>query len=170
MDSVGTAEAQRLSDRLRRVHARFPTGLTIVTTAVDGVPYGLALNAFVSVSLEPAVVLFCVAKSSRTHVHLGNARHAAVNFLSHQQSEIAKRFSRSGGDKFKGFEWFAALKGSPVLAGVSAWIEVEFLTKADALTHTIFAAGVLEAMSTEVPPLVYLASGLFDGARLAAAH
>jgi flavin reductase (DIM6/NTAB) family NADH-FMN oxidoreductase RutF len=166
--SVPTAETT-LSDRVRRVHAQFPTGVMVVTTAVDGLPQGLAVNAFSSVSLEPPVVLFCVAKTSRTHGFLYNAEWAAVNILSHRQLGVAKRFASSGVDKFEALPWSASPHGAPVLGGVSAWLEVELRLKIDASTHTIFTGQVHNAASAELPPLVYLAPGLFDGARLLAA-
>lgn len=158
-----------LSDRVRRVHAQFPTGVMVVTTAVDGVPHGLAVNAFSSVSLEPPVVLFCVAKSSRTHGMLYGAEWAAVNILSHRQLAVAKRFATSGVDKFAGLPWTPSPHGAPVLDGASAWLEVELRLKIDASTHTIFTGQVHDATSSDTPPLVYLAPGLFDGAQLTAA-
>ena len=151
---------------MREVHAQFPTGVTVITTTADGVPYGLAVNAFASVSPDPAVVLFCIAKSAQTHVRLHGAEYAAVNILSHRQCEIARRFAESGGDKFETCEWQAGPNGSPILAGVSAWLEVQLTSKTDALTHTVFTGRVHAAKSTRRPPLVYLAAGLFDGAQL----
>lgn len=157
---------ETLGDRVRRVHAQFPTGVMVVTTAVDGAPHGLAVNAFSSVSLDPPVVLFCVNKTSRTHGHLYGAEWAAVNILSHRQLGVAKRFATSGNDKFTSLGWSPSPHGAPVLDGASAWFEVELRLKIDASTHTIFTGQVHEAVATGVPPLVYLAPGLFDGARL----
>lgn len=169
MTSVEVAEASSLSDRVRRVHAQFPTGVMVVTTAVDGVPFGLAVNAFSSVSLEPPVVLFCVAKSSRTHDHLYRADWAAVNILSHRQLSVAKRFASSSPDKFAGLDWTPGPQGAPLIDGASAWLEVELRLKIDASTHTIFTGQVQAATAADTPPLVYLAPGLFDGAQLTVA-
>jgi flavin reductase (DIM6/NTAB) family NADH-FMN oxidoreductase RutF len=166
MEASRNLASPALSDRVREVHAQFPTGVTVITTMADGMPYGLAVNAFVSVSLDPAVVLFCVAKAAQTHAWLQDAEHAAVNILSHRQRAIATRFARSGGEKFDGLEWDAGPDGSPILAGVSAWLEVRITSKADALTHTVFTGEVQAAVSGDMPPLVYLAPGLFDGAQL----
>lgn len=163
------ADESSLSDRVRRVHAQFPTGVMVVTTAVDGAPYGLAVNAFSSVSLDPPVVLFCVAKTSRTHGHLYRAEWAAVNILSHRQLAVAKRFASSSPDKFEGLAWTPGPNGAPLLEGASASLEVELRLKIDASTHTIFTGQVHDARSADVPPLVYLAPGLFDGAQLTAA-
>jgi flavin reductase (DIM6/NTAB) family NADH-FMN oxidoreductase RutF len=166
MTSVARVDDATLSDRVRKVHAQFPTGVMVVTTAIDGEPHGLAVNAFSSVSLEPPVVLFCVNKNSRTHGHLYGAEWAAVNILSHRQLGVAKRFASSGSDKFASLGWSPGPHGAPVLEGASAWFEVELRLKIDASTHTIFTGQVHEAAATGVPPLVYLAPGLFDGALL----
>lgn len=165
MNALRAVDGLALSERVRRAHAHFPTGVAIITTMVDGVPYGLAVNAFVSVSLDPALILFCVAKTARTHDRLDRARHAVVNILSHRQGGIAKRFAKSGGNKFESCEWQPGPSGAPILAGVSAWLEAELMSKADAVTHTIFTGRVYEAEANGLP-LVYLAPGLFDGAQL----
>lgn len=166
MNAAQSVEQAPLGERVREVHAHFPTGVAVVTTAVDGAPYGLAVNAFTSVSLDPPVIMFCVAKTSQTHVHLDGAEHAAVNLLSHRQREVAKRFATSGGDKFGECEWHLGANGSPLLDGVSAWLEVALHAKADAGTHTIFTGHVRDAGTSGLPPLVYMAPGLFDGSQL----
>lgn len=55
-----------LADRVRAAHRNYPTGVTVITTSIDGKPYGLAVNAFSSVSLDPPTLLFCVNESSKT--------------------------------------------------------------------------------------------------------
>ena len=67
--------AQELADRVRAVHRQYPTGVTVVTTAVDGVPYGLAVNAFSSISLDPPLVLVCVNESSRSYPAVFDSDH-----------------------------------------------------------------------------------------------
>lgn len=170
MEAAQSTETAPLGERVREVHSHFPTGVAVVTTTVDGAPYGLAVNAFTSVSLDPPVILFCVAKTSQTHVHLDGAEHAAVNLLSHRQRDVARRFAKSGGDKFLECDWHPGADGAPLLDGVSAWLEVGLRAKADAGTHTIFTGDVRDAGSSGLAPLVYLAPGLFDGSRLVEAH
>ncbi|NKX51430.1 flavin reductase, partial [Arthrobacter deserti] len=46
-----------LAERARGVPRQYPTGVTVVTAAADGTPYGLAVNAFSSISLDPPLVL-----------------------------------------------------------------------------------------------------------------
>ena len=54
-------------EAVRAAHRKFVTGVTIVTTEDDGVPLGLAVNAFTSVSLSPPLILVCVSHTSSTY-------------------------------------------------------------------------------------------------------
>ena len=73
------------ADHLRAFHRKFVTGVTIVTTMDRGAPRGLAVNAFSSVSLDPALILVCVAKTSSTYEPLFRAERFAVNLLAGDQ-------------------------------------------------------------------------------------
>jgi flavin reductase (DIM6/NTAB) family NADH-FMN oxidoreductase RutF len=160
--------ARDLGDRVRAVHRRFPTGVTIVTTCTEGRPYGLAVNAFASISLDPPLVVACIAGTSQTYPHLSSESHLGINILSSTQSAIATTFARSGGDKFRGLAWRPGVTGVPVLDGVSAHLEVETQARIPAHTHTMFIGRVVAAAAADVPPLVYLAGDFFDGGELTA--
>lgn len=155
-----------IRDQVRAVHRTYPTGVAVVTTAEDGAPYGLACNAFSSVSLDPPLVLVCVNTSSQTHEHLHRGLHLGINFLAHDQIEVANRFAKSGGDKFSDTEWSPGQTGVPVLHGVSSHVETEINDRIPAGTHTIFLCRVLAAASHGRPPLVYLGGGFYDGDKL----
>lgn len=158
-----------LDARVRAVHRRFPTGVTIVTTCVGEQPFGLAVNAFSSVSLTPPRVLVCVARSSKTHPRLLEGEHLGVNILAADQAAIAAVFATSGGDKFASLSWHAGASGVPLLDGVAASFEVQVTERIPAHTHTIFLGDVVNASAHDRAPLVYLAGGLFDGGRLESA-
>ncbi len=151
------------------MHRRFPTGVTIVTTCVDGRPYGLAVNAFSSVSLAPPLVLVCVAGTSTTHPKLFTASHFAVNILAHTQHALAATFGRPGRDKFKDVAWSRGAHGSPIFESVSAYLELEIEKRVPAYTHTVFFGRVLDAHATDVPPLLYVDGRFFDASALEAA-
>jgi flavin reductase (DIM6/NTAB) family NADH-FMN oxidoreductase RutF len=165
-----TAGTGDIAERVRAVHRTYPTGVTIVTTCVDGKPYGLAVNAFSSVSLDPPLVLVCVAGTSVTYPTLFAGDHFAVNILASSQRALAAVFARSGGDKFEQVSWRRGAHGSPVFDGVSAHLELEMEKRVQAYTHTVFFGRVLDAYISGAPPLVYLAGGFFDSATLAEDH
>jgi flavin reductase (DIM6/NTAB) family NADH-FMN oxidoreductase RutF len=160
------ASEDELLTTVKDVHRHFPTGVTIVTTCIDGEPSGLAVNAFSSISIEPPVVLVCVAKTSATYDRLYGGDHIAVNVLASDQVEVARRFARSGGDKFSEVEWHPGVGGAPILGGVSGYLEIEIETRIPAYTHTIFIGRVVQAKAFDHPPLVYLGGEFFAGEQL----
>jgi len=153
----------------REVHRRYPTGVTIVTTLVDGTPHGLAVNAFSSLCLEPPMVLVCVATTSATHPHLYGGDIMGINVLARDQGRLVAVFAQTGIDKFADIAWQPGESGAPLLEGVSAQLELRVETRIPAYTHTIFIGAVLQARSFGRPPLLYLDGELFDGGRLESA-
>ncbi|MCW2774212.1 MAG: CaiB/BaiF family protein [Nocardioides sp.] len=158
--------AEPTLDDIRNFHRKFVTGVTIVTTMDGDEPRGLALNAFSSVTLDPAMVLVCVAKSSSTHDALFSASHFAVNLLSREQLAVAKRFATKSSDKFAGLDWHEGPTGCPIIDDSCAHLEAEISMRVRTSTHTVFFGRVVHARSSDVDPLVYLGSAFFDGARL----
>jgi flavin reductase (DIM6/NTAB) family NADH-FMN oxidoreductase RutF len=154
---------EELVAAVKGVHRRFPTGVTIVTTCDDGEPAGLAVNAFSSISIEPPVVLVCVAKTSATYQRLFAGDHIAINILAADQVGVARRFAVSGGDKFMDTPWTAGVGGAPILDGVAAYLEIEIETRIPAYTHTIFIGRVVQADSFDRRPLLYLGGQFYDG-------
>lgn len=149
-------------EAVRRFHRRFPTGVTVVTAMHDGEPRGLAVNAFASVSLEPPVVMVCVANQSATAPALHGSDHIAINVLAADQIEIARRFATSGGDKFTGVAWRPGQTGAPVLESTAAHLEAVIEQRIPAYTHTIFLARVVAAAASDREPMIYL-DGHFHG-------
>ncbi|GER23182.1 hypothetical protein NCCP1664_16780 [Zafaria cholistanensis] len=157
---------QELAARVRAVHRQYPTGVTVVTAAVDGVPYGLAVNAFSSISLDPPLVLVCVNESSRSYPAVFDSDYLGVNILAADQRPVAGAFAVSGGDKFAQLDWTPSERGVPVLDGVAGHFELEVKYKIPAFTHTIFIGRVIDAQSSGKAPLVYQGGGFFDGTQL----
>ena len=155
-----------LPQRVRDAHRAFPTGVTVVTTDVDGRPVGLAVNAFSSVSMDPPLVLVCVNAGSQSHASLRDSRHLGISILSRDQSSVAMSFARSGGDKFTGVNWHPGAHGAPLIDRAAASFEVEVEKQIVAGTHTIFLCRVLDVEITGKPSLVYAAGAFYDGARL----
>src|SRR5690606_11869899 len=86
-----------LRDDLRGVMACFATGVAVITAAEPGrPPVGMAVNSFVSVSLEPPLVLFCAAHTSSTWPAIRAAGHFCANVLAAGQEELARAFARKG--------------------------------------------------------------------------
>jgi flavin reductase (DIM6/NTAB) family NADH-FMN oxidoreductase RutF len=91
------------SRELRDAFALFATGVTIITgTRPDGSPFGMTANSFTSVSLEPPLMLWCMAASSSGVPAFAAGARFTVHVLAHGQRDLAMRFSRRSGDKYEG--------------------------------------------------------------------
>lgn len=127
----------------RRVLGHFATGLAAVTGMDDGVPVGLLVNSFTSVSLAPPLVSFCVAHTSASWPRLRNGRRHCICFLAAGQREQARRLAVARGDaKFRGLAWSPSLSGLPVPDGALAWLECTVEAEHPAGDHTIVVVRV----------------------------
>jgi flavin reductase (DIM6/NTAB) family NADH-FMN oxidoreductase RutF len=88
------------TEEFRRALAVHAAGVVVVTARPDGVPVGLTATSFSSVSLEPPLVSFYVARSSTTWQSLRLADHFAVNVLASHQADLAARFAKKNTDRF----------------------------------------------------------------------
>lgn len=170
--SAGNGQADRVTDidsmRFRSILGRFATGVVAIT-AVDpetGRPTGLAANSFTSVSLDPALVAFCVAHTSTTWPKLRGADRHCVNILSEPQREVCLQLATKGGDKFADLTWTSSPGGSPVIDGALAWLECSVEAEYTAGDHVIVVARVhhLDKHHDGEPLVFYRGSyGRFDG-------
>jgi len=110
---------------LRAVLGSFASGVTVVTTAVDGWLHGMTANAFSSLSLDPPLVLVCVRKTARMHGLIERGGAFAVNILSEGQEETARYFATRGRPaeaEFAAIPHVAGVLGLPLLLGTAgAW-------------------------------------------------
>lgn len=136
----------------------FPQGVTVVTTASEGSPRGLTVSSFTSVSLEPPLVLFSIAKSSAIHETMRTSKSFAVNFLAEDQKSVSDRFAGRtiAKDRFEGIGFTAGKTGSPIIKGVRAAIECTQWKTFDGGDHTIVVGEVVSAVNFRSKrPLVY---------------
>ncbi len=149
-----------IANAFRNVMRRVPTGVTVVTTILDGRPKGFTANAFASVSAEPPMVLVCVNRQARSHPVISQAGKFCVNLLRREQQPIAEAFaSGAPNDPFITVPYLAAQTGSPILADTLAYFDCELAEEHTAGTHTIFIGSVLACDGTGGSPL-----GYFNGA------
>lgn len=114
--------------RFRAAMASFPSGVTIVTTGVEGRLSGTTVSAFSSLSLSPPLVLVCLARSSRTLGTVIASGRFCVNILGAGQEDLAYAFARSGTEaqaaaRFDGVAFDLAPDGSPVLRNCAATLQ-----------------------------------------------
>ena len=162
IDPPGFASAPTSIDeaRFRQVLGHFATGVTVVTGVDEGRPVGLAVNSFTSVSLEPALVAFCVGIRSATWPGLRTAGTFCVNILADDQEALSRAFAARGPERFQGVGWRPAPSGAPILTGVLAWIDCTVHAEHEAGDHVI-VVGRARALNVEHEgrPLVFYRGG-----------
>ncbi len=141
---------------LRNAFGTFMTGVTVVTSHDrGGNPIGFTANSFTSVSLNPPLVLACLANSSKNYQALIDADGFAVNILSEAQIDVSNTFASPVEDRFAGVEWLPGPVGSPLIKGVSAWFDCTMNKTVDAGDHVILIGEVNAFDSTPVAGLGY---------------
>lgn len=132
---------------LRSALGTFGTGVTIVTcTAHDKAPIGLTANSFNSVSLEPAIVLWSLQKTSPSLSAFDACGRFVINVLALDQIELSRRFSSAIPDKFNGVDHRPGIEGLPVLGGCAAIFECKTIQRLEVGDHVLFL-GQIEAFT-----------------------
>ncbi|HWQ16950.1 MAG TPA: flavin reductase family protein [Sulfolobales archaeon] len=147
-----------LADIFRDVMRRYPTGVTVVTSYLDGTPSGLTVNSFTSISIKPPTIGVFITTGSTGYRAIRSTRSYAVNILKHDQDWIAKRFSLDPpGKRFIDLHWFRSrVLGLPVISNSLAYIEARVVSEIDIADHTLFVGEVVSAeILNDAEPLVY---------------
>ncbi len=132
----------------------FATGVTLVTIESDEGPMGFAANSFAAVSLDPALVLWSPAKSSRRFVHYIAASHYAIHVLPEDARDLLVRFGREG-PGFDGLDFSRNADGVPLLEQAVARFECRKHATHDGGDHAIIVGEVLQATYREGAALVF---------------
>ncbi len=132
------------------------SGVTVVTTERDGVPYGMTVSAFSSVSAEPPLILVCTNGASTTGQHIGDTGLFAVNVLAADQAELSGHFA--SGDtttRFDDIGWRIGAHGAPLLDGVVAHLECRVHNAHPEGSHILYIGEVLATHVAGGAPLLY---------------
>jgi len=141
---------------LRKVLGTFVTGVTVVTALdSDYKRVGLTANSFSSVSLDPPLVLWSLARTAPSHHMFLGARQFAISILADDQYGLSNQFARPSADKFTGVETVKGHGGVPLIAGAAAWIECDAEVNYPGGDHTIFLGRVRRFQHHERRPLAF---------------
>jgi 3-hydroxy-9,10-secoandrosta-1,3,5(10)-triene-9,17-dione monooxygenase reductase component len=142
--------------RFREVLGHFCTGVTVVTGHDGAAPAGFACQSFAALSLDPPLVLFCVARTSRTWPVLAESGSFAVNVLAEHQREVSAVFGARGADKFASVPWRPAPSGAPLLDGALTWVDCTLEAVHTAGDHLVVVGRVIELGETsDARPLLF---------------
>ena len=134
----------------------FATGITVVTTMdKSGKPYGLTVNSFTSVSLDPILVLVCLDNRLSGFQFFADSKHFGVSILSGSQEDISRMFAKKDSERPAGI-YFSGQLGVPLLKNSLAVMECQTVATHVAGDHTIFVGRVEHADVLEPNhPLLY---------------
>jgi 3-hydroxy-9,10-secoandrosta-1,3,5(10)-triene-9,17-dione monooxygenase reductase component len=138
-------EAVAAARRFRDVLGRFASGVTVVTAISGGAPVGLTCQSFSSVSLNPPLVLFVPAKTSRAWPSIQRSGKFCVNFLGADQAELSNQMASRGVDNFAGLDWSPAPEtGSPMFAESLGYVDCQIHSVHEAGDHFVVIGRVLD--------------------------
>ena len=143
--------------RFRDVLGRFASGVTVVTAVSGGQPVGMTCQSFSSVSLDPPLVLFVPARTSRAWPLIQRAGRFCVNFLAADQADLSNTMASRGVDKFAGIPWEPSpATGSPVLKGSLGHVDCTIHAVHEAGDHYVVIGRVVDlAGASDDEPLLF---------------
>jgi 3-hydroxy-9,10-secoandrosta-1,3,5(10)-triene-9,17-dione monooxygenase reductase component len=141
---------------LRDAFGSFATGVTIVTTSGPaGADVGLTANSFSSVSLDPPMVLWSLARTAASIEAFRSCGHFAVHILSADQEKLSARFASKGIDRFQGLALDRGPDGIPMLPDCMARFACKLAYQYEGGDHVIFVGEILDFSHSARKPLVF---------------
>ena len=126
-----------------RAMAKVPGPVTVVTTVdPQGRSWGFTATSFSSLSLRPPLVLVCLDKAASTHAAFVAASHFLVNVLAEGQADVARRFARSGSDRFAAGDTRPCELGLPGVPCACARLACSLYQVIDVGDHSILVGQV----------------------------
>ena len=147
--------------RFKDALSHWASGVAVATCMADGVPWGLTVSSFTSLSLFPPRVLFCLNKANRSSSRFLKAETAAINVLSDADDEVARRFSGQVGaaERFSPSEWDLSPEAPPRFRRSLATFEGRIRSRIEAGSHDVVIIDVKAVDTGLGRPLLYHARG-----------
>ncbi len=146
-------------DDFKAALGSWAAGVTVVTTRQDNLVYGITASSFTSLSLDPPLVLVCIANSNKLAIMVQETQKFAVSILADDQQNVSAYFAISGREPVEDFEDFGTIEmhtGSPIISGALAHLDCELDLAIAGGDHTIAIGRVLGAASdASKSPLLY---------------
>jgi len=148
-------------DNFKKTLSRFTTGITVVTTTVNGKIHGKTINSFSSLSLSPPLVLFSLdIKSSKLDV-FKNTKKISINILSKNQKYISNNFAKKI-PSWKNIDYNIFENGIPILNNCVSNLDCKIVDKIKKGDHIIFICKVMNVLNNKkFKPLIYFDSKYF---------
>ena len=148
-----------LIDDFKQSVGKFPTGVTIITTDYNDKLWGFTANSFTSVSLNPALISFCLSKNTNSIKAFNNTELFAINILSGEQASLSQHFANSKIDKFADIDYIIGKHSkAPLLLETISYIECKKYSQYECGDHVIFIGEVVNVFIDHTKsPLLYYA-------------
>ncbi len=145
------------AETFKRALGSWATGVTIVTSQVEGLRHGMTVSAFNEVSLEPPLVLVCADKTSNTLGVIQQAGAFSVSVLSSGQDELSGLFANKKEEaiRFDGLDCPLGATGCPRIPGALVWLDCRVHQAVDAGDHIVYIGSVEEAEIQDLEPLIH---------------
>jgi|SRR5699024_7172911 len=138
----------------RNAMGSFATGVTIISTEVDDKTYGMTANAFMSVSMEPKLVVISIDRNAHMLEKIKQCKKYAVNILSETQQDLSMHFA--GQKETEHGVSFSSLGNVPVIDGAMAQVTCEVVGEHEEGDHTLFIGKVTNIQLEEnAKPLIF---------------
>jgi flavin reductase ActVB len=152
----GAARASAAIADLKEAMASFPSGVTIVTTTdAEGRSWGFTASSFCSLSVDPPLVLVCLARSATCFDAFMSTGAWVVNVIAEQSHDLAKTFATRGADKFAGGGFEPNPAGHPTLSDAAVALHCSVWERYDGGDHVILVGRVTDAELSDAIPSVY---------------
>lgn len=147
------------AEEFRRACGRFASGVTVASiTDEQGAAHGLTVSSFTSVSLEPPLILICLAHSVTEIEAFRRARHFGISILREQDREVSTGFASKGHGRFNSIAWRRGHSGVPLIDCSLATLECETHHRMAAGDHDILIGRVIHTQVEDGAPLLHYAS------------
>ena len=142
---------------------RFVTGVSVMTTTVEGDLHGMTASSVSSLSLDPYLVLVCVERVAVMHDLVQRAGVFALSWLSAEQEHLSRHFAARdrpvGSRQFDDVSYRPASTGSPIVGGSIGFVDCRIWATYDGGDHSIVCGEVVDLeITTDAEPLLYFAS------------
>ena len=144
----------------KQAMSRFASGVTVISTYDENQQaVGMTASAFISVSLNPPLILESIATTAQMHQRLMQQDRYAVSILSAEQAQVSNHFAGWGTEGFTPI--LDELDGLPVVKDSLVQMSCRIVSRVSAGDHTLFIAEVQKAElnPNSLPPLIYVDRG-----------
>jgi flavin reductase (DIM6/NTAB) family NADH-FMN oxidoreductase RutF len=151
---MGFAPTPDNASAFRQALGRFGTGVTVVTIDGPNGPMGFTANSFSSLSMDPPLVMWALARSAARFAFYADARHFAIHVLAADQIGLVERFMRAG-QGFDGLDYELNAQKVPLLSGAVARFECDLHATHEGGDHLIVVGRVARFVFSDGAPLVF---------------